>query len=168
MDAGQRVVVLGRIGAPHGVRGWVRLHSYTEPRAALLDYDEYLVGRENERRALRIDEGREQGKTLVAHFAGIDDRDAAAELRGADVAVAREAMPDPGYGHYYWADLEGLTVRHRGSRELGRVDYLLATGEHDVLVVSGEREILIPFVMDKVVKDVDLDNGIIDVDWEWD
>ena len=80
----------------------------------------------------------------------------------------RERLPETGGGQYYWSDLEGLSVVHRDGTELGKVDYLLETGANDVMVVKGEEERLIPFVMDKVVLDVDLAKGEISVDWEWD
>lgn len=166
--AGRRLVVLGRVGAPWGVRGWVRLNSFTEPRDALLDYEDCWLRRDGRWSEARIAESRPQGKSLVGRIEGIDDREAAIALRGADIGIARDAMPEPARGHYYWADLEGLEVRHTDGRVLGRVGYLLATGEHDVLVVEGERETLVPFVMDRFILGVDLDKGVIDVDWEWD
>ncbi len=165
---GPRLIVLGRVGAPWGVRGWVRLESFTEPREALLAYAECRLRRGEGWEAARIEEGRKQGRSLVARFAGTDDRDAAIALRGAEIGVPREFLPEPEEGHYYWADLEGLAVRHRDGRLLGHVAYLLATGEHDVLVVQGEREVLVPFVMGRYVLGVDLENRVIDVDWEWD
>lgn len=166
------------------MRGWVRLTSYTEPRDALLAYSNCFLrraegggdgggdggsdGGSDEWVAARIEASHPQGKSLVGKLAGVEDRDAAIAWRGADIGLPREQLPTAGYGHYYWADLEGLTVRHRDGRELGKVAYLLATGQHDVLVVQGEREVLIPFVMDKFILAVDLANGLIDVDWEWD
>nr|MDJ0906951.1 ribosome maturation factor RimM [Woeseiaceae bacterium] len=108
------------------------------------------------------------GKTVIAHLDGVDDRDAAAVLVDCDIAVDREAMPDAGDGSYYWADLEGLQVVRRDGTELGNVAYLMETGANDVLVVQGELERLIPFVVEKVILDVDLDNGVITVDWDWD
>ncbi len=89
-------------------------------------------------------------------------------MTGSDIGVDRDALPDPEEGHYYWADLEGLTVVHRDGTELGRVAYLMATGANDVLVVDGPAERLIPFVPGEVILDVDLAAGVIRVDWEWD
>jgi len=78
-------------------------------------------------------------------------------------------MPEPAEGAYYWSDLEGLTVEEKRGNVLGTVAYLLDTGANDVLVVRhGDQEILIPFVTGQVVTDVDLVNGVIRVDWEWD
>lgn len=164
----EQLIVLGKIGAPWGVRGWVRLTSYTDPRDALLDYRDCYLGGPGNWQPARIGQSRVQGKSLVGCLDGISDRDAAIAVRGAEIAVPRSAMPEPEQGHYYWSDLVGMTVVHRDGRELGRVRYLLATGEHDVMVVQGEREVLIPFVMNEFVLDVDLDSKRIDVDWEWD
>ncbi|MGH8194938.1 MAG: ribosome maturation factor RimM [Woeseiaceae bacterium] len=176
IKAAHRPVTLGRISGLHGVRGWVTVFSYTEPRAALLDYKEWLVGLPGAWTTATVAEGREQGKTLVVRLEGTRDRASAARCVGAEIAVTRDSLPAAGPGEYYWADLEGLEVRHRDGRILGRVARLLATGAHDVMVVrSGgeeggevEREVLIPFVLDRYVLDVDLDQQVIDVDWEWD
>ena len=164
----RQLIVLGQIGAPWGVRGWVRLNSYTEPREALLDYREFYLRQDGEWRIARLAEGQPQGKSLVGRLDDVTDRDAALQFRGAEIGVPREHMPDPDDGHYYWSDLEGLAVQRQDGQELGHIAYMLATGEHDVMVVRGERETLIPFVMDRFVLDVDLDKGLIVVDWEWD
>ena len=152
-------VILGRIVGLFGVRGWVKVHSYTEPREAVLDYRDWLLNRDGEWQPIGLAEGRQHGKSVIARLAGVDDRDA---------AVDRDALPDAEEGHYYWADLEGLTVVHKDGTELGRVAYLMATGANDVLVVDGAAERLIPFVPGTVILDVDLAAGVIRVDWEWD
>lgn len=165
-------LVLGRISGLYGVKGWVKVFSYTEPREAILTYKGSLINRDGHWRDVRLVEGRRQGKAIIARIDGIDDRDAAAELIGSDLGVVREQLPDTASGEYYWADLEGLKVVHRGGRSLGKVAYLLATGANDVLVVkdeaNGNRETLVPFVAESVVLDVDLANGVINVDWDWD
>lgn len=168
---GSRAVTLGRISGLYGVRGWVKVFSYTEPREALLDYKEWLVGGPEGWAPIAVAEARTHGQGLVARLAGSEDRDAAAAYVGADVAVPRERLPETEQGEYYWADLEGLEVRHRDGRVLGRVSRMFATGAHDVMEIRPEAqdgEILVPFVTGEVVLDVDLDNGVIDVDWEWD
>lgn len=154
------------------MRGWFRVFSYTEPREALLDYDEWLLEAGGRWQATALLEGRRQGRTIVARLEGIEDRDAAASWVGADIAVPRKRLPRTGPGQYYWADLVGLEVRHRDGRLLGTLDHMVATGAHDVMVVrpaaAGSNEILIPFVMERFVLEVDLGAGRIDVDWEWD
>ena len=161
-------VVLGRISGVFGVKGWVKVFSFTEPKEAILDYDIWLLKRDDSWQTTAVEQGKTHGKSVIAKLEGVDDRDAATALMETDIAVSREAMPETKAGEYYWADLEGLKVVHRNGTELGTVSHLITTGANDVLVVSGDQEKLIPFVMDEVVLDVDLDEGVISVDWEWD
>ncbi len=163
-----KAVILGRVTGLYGVKGWIKVHSYTEPREAILDYKDWLLLRDSGSQAVKLAEGKRHGKTVIARIDGVDDRDAAAGYVGNDISVARQRLPNTGRGEYYWADLEGLQVVHSDGRTLGKVAYLLATGANDVLVVQGDQEILIPFVQDEVIKDVDLAAGVISVDWEWD
>ena len=161
-------MILGRVTGLFGVKGWVKIRSYTEPREAILDYKDWLLLGNGDSQAVRLAEGKRHGKAVIARIDGCDDRDEAARYVGDDIGVSRDTLPDTQRGEYYWADLEGLQVVHKDGKNLGTVAYLLATGANDVLVVQGDREILIPFVQDTIVKDVDLAAGIISVDWEWD
>lgn len=164
-------VVLGHVSGLFGVKGWVKVYSYTRPASNLLEYPEWLVGRPQSWRPFRVIEAREQGKTLVAHLADaegrpISDREDAAALIDAEIAVARADLPDPEPGAYYWVDLVGLEVVARDGAVLGTVRAMMETGANDVLVVQGERERLIPFVMGAIVDRVDLEAGRIEVDWD--
>jgi 16S rRNA processing protein RimM len=167
-DALRQPVILGRVVGLFGVRGWVKVHSYTEPREALLEYRGWLLGRDGDWQPVEVAEGRQHGKGIVVRLQGIEDRDAAAELLGSEIGVDRDTLPEPEEGRYYWADLEGMTVENKVGTKLGKVAYLMATGANDVLVVDGPVERLIPFVPDTVILDVDLAAGVIRVDWEWD
>lgn len=146
----------------------MKVFSYTEPREAVLKYKGLLLGQEGSWQPAILAEGQRHGKSVIARIEGVGDRDQAAELIGAQIGVPKEALPEPEPGRYYWSDLEGLAVFHRDGSELGKVVSMLETGAHDVMVVKGEQERLIPFVMDKVVTDVDLVKRQISVDWEWD
>ena len=161
-------VVLGRITGLFGVRGWVKVFSYTEPREAVLNYKRWLLRRHDEWQPVSVAEGKRHGKTVIARVEGFDDRDRSAELVGSEIGTPRDEMPDTADGQYYWTDLEGLRVVHTDGSELGTVAYLVETGAHDVMVVKGDTERLVPFVRDKVIIDVDLEEGLITVDWEWD
>ena len=162
-------VILGRISGLFGVRGWVRVHSYTDPREAILEYANWLIETAGEWRPAAVAEGKPHGKTIVARIDGVDDRDAAAELMDALIGVDRSELPAPQAGEYYWSDLEGLTVEQEDGETIGNVAHLIETGANDVLVVrKADQETLIPFVTGEVVKDVDLANGVIRVDWDWD
>lgn len=160
--------MLGRISGLFGVRGWVKVYSYTEPREAVLTYDHWLLGNDGQWQPTTLAEGQRHGKTVVVRIEGYDDRDQAAALIGKEIAVSRDELPTAAEGHYYWSDLEGLRVLRSDGEELGRLAHLLETGAHDVMVIKGDRERLIPFVKDEIVLDVDLETGVITVDWEWD
>ena len=151
-----------------GVKGWMRVFSYTRPREAILNYDRWHLRTDNAWRTVTVAEGKRHGKSVIVHFDDVDDRDQAAELVDCDIAIERAELPATEDGSFYWADLEGLQVVHKDGTELGRVAYLLETGANDVLVTTGEPERLIPFIVDKVILDVDLAAGVITVDWEFD
>ena len=102
----------------------------------------------------------------VVILEGIADRDAAEALPGVEVAVWRDGLPALAEGEFYWSDLVGLTVATTEGVDLGVVDRMMETGANDVLVVKGERERLIPFLMDDVVRQVDLEAGHMEVDWD--
>ena len=144
------------------------MFSFTQPREAILDYDRWYLQRKGDWQATSIREGKRHGKTVIVQIEGVDDREEAALFVDCDIAVSKDDLPDAQDGHYYWADLEGLRVVHRDGTELGCVAYMMETGANDVMVTKGERERLIPFVADQVILDVDFDEGVISVDWEWD
>ena len=150
------------------MRGWVKIHSFTEPRDNILRYRDIALGSREEWKSAILAEGRRHGKGLVARFDGVDDRDQAAGLVGEEISVRRSQLPADAEGGYYWSDLIGLEVVNMRGQRLGTVDRLIETGANDVLVVQGDRERLIPFVRDSVISAVDLDHGRIVVDWEAD
>jgi len=158
------MLVLGRISGVHGVRGWVKVFSETEPRDNILTYSPWYLGASQA--AYKVAAGRLQGKGLVARIEGCEDRDQAADLVGQEIAVRRDQLPPPRADEFYWADLEGLTVETLGGTLLGRVDRLFSTVANDVLVVKAERERLLPFVWGQVVKEVDFELGRMRVDWD--
>ncbi|MBD3608971.1 MAG: ribosome maturation factor RimM [Gammaproteobacteria bacterium] len=159
-------VVLGRINGLFGVRGWVKVFSHTEPRDNILRYSPWLVKHQGRWQELKLLNGQRQGKGIVAQIEGFDDRDKAATLIGADIAVYRDQLPPSAPNEYYWADLKGCRVVTTEGIELGQVKGLFETGANDVMVVKGERERLLPFVQQDVVIKVDLDERLIEVDWD--
>lgn len=163
----EKFVLLGKIVGVHGVRGELKLESYTEPRAQIFSYRPWLM--RSAAGEISVDEcrGRTQGKGLVAELPGIADRDAAVALVGTEIWVTRSVLPAPKPGEYYWSDLEGLEVVTVEGVALGRVSHLVATGSNDVLVVKdAKRERLIPFLFGSYVTSVDFDAGRVTVDWD--
>ncbi len=158
--------MVGRVGAPHGVRGWSQMWSFTDPPEGLLRHRRFEAKRRGQRQMLEVVDSRMQGERVLVRFAGVDDRDAAARLTGFELSVPRATLEPAPPGSWYWHDLVGLAVVTVDGTPLGRVDHLIATGVNDVLVVQGERERLIPFAPAQTVKKVDLEAGRIEVDWD--
>lgn len=169
--ASDRHVVLGRVHGLFGVKGWIKVYSYTRPAESILSYKRWWIGRPGDRRPFFVTDGRIQGKTLVAQLADdnksvLPDRDAAIELLDCDIAVARDDMPALPKGEYYWFELIGLSVVTPDGVQLGCIDSMMETGANDVLVVKGEQERLIPFVMGEIIQSVDTDEGVVVADWD--
>ncbi len=164
-DESQQIVV-GRISGIHGVRGWLKVMSYTRPRKNILDYNRWSLKQDDNWQEMVLLDGQPQGKGLIAQLEGVEDRDQARALLDADIAVKRSQLVDAPAGEYYWHDLIGLEVCNQQNEILGQVKELLETGANDVLVVEGKHRILIPFVKERYVLDIDLDNSIIRVDWD--
>ena len=164
--SGARRVVMGRIRGPHGVKGWLRVQPFTEARESLLDYPLWMLGGGDDWRDYRLQRGSPHGSGLLVSLAGVADRDAAQVLAGSDVAVWRDELPGLKAGEFYWSDLEGLAVVTGDGVHLGVVERLFETGANDVVVVAGERERLIPFIMDDVVCRIDLEAGVMEVNWD--
>jgi 16S rRNA processing protein RimM len=165
-----RRVVLGVVLGAYGVQGWLRIKPLGEDRANLLDAPQWGLRLGDIVRELTLEEAKEHGAVVVARLAGIDDREAAEALRGAEVTVPRASLPKAGEGEYYWADLVGLEVRNLEGERLGSVDGLIAAPAHDVLRIARDEtgsEQLIPFV-EPIVKSVDLAARTITVDWQRD
>jgi len=156
--------MMGRIAAPHGVKGWITLRPYTAETRSLLDYGTWWIGGDGDWQECAVIEGRAQGRALLARLEGCDDREAAASLRGKTVAVPRAALPVGGPEEYYWVDLIGLRVVNEVEQDLGRVTAVMQTGANDVLVVENGSERLIPFIA-QVIRDVNLGVGVIRVEW---
>ena len=159
-------VVLGRVSGLFGLDGWVRVFSHTDPRAGIIRYNPVFLQQRGQWREVAIEAGRAHGEGVVLKFADCADRDQAMQLIQALIAVRRPQLPPPQPGEYYWTDLEGLRVVTLEGIELGTVDSLFATGASDVIVVKGERQRLLPFVRDQVVVEINLEQGLLRVDWD--
>ena len=174
-------VVLARIGKVHGIKGWLRLHAYTESPEALLGYKQFQVspdsqgGQDSQNSSLEMDASRQQaGGVLLAHFKGYDAPETARTLSGLELTVAADALPPLEVGTYYWHQLQGLRVVNGQGQDFGIVERLLETGANDVLVVQpdahsiDDRQRLIPYLPGQAVTAVDLKAGSLTVDWEAD
>ncbi|MFT3905349.1 MAG: ribosome maturation factor RimM [Steroidobacteraceae bacterium] len=159
-------VVLGRIGGAHGVRGWVRVSSHTDPPQALLKYPLWQLCRagQTEPQAVKLVEGHWDGRQLRAKLEGIADRNAAEALNGCEVLVWRSELPAAADSEYYQVDLLGLRVRNLEGVELGTLSYFVEAPAQTVMVVQGAAEHWIPAAPPHLCK-VRMADGEIDVDW---
>lgn len=167
----RELVVLGKIVSVHGIRGAVKVYSFTDPIDNILDYKSWILRREDEQITAQLQTGRMQGKVLVAELANVADRDQARELVDFEICVYRDELPELASDEYYWYQLQGLKVITQQGQLLGRVDHLLETGANDVLVVKpcadsiDDRERLLPYI-DQCVLTIDLTAGELQVDWD--
>ena len=168
------MLVVGKITGCFGIKGWVKVHPYTAVPASFAAFGAWQLKRRGVYEAVVFDAVKPQGKGLVAHIRGLDDRTLAEQYRGLEIVVSASELPPLPTGDYYWRDLEGLQVWCQDGDEkvlLGSVDYLIETGANDVLVVKAcegsidERERLIPYLPDDTVLRVDLEGALIEVDW---
>ncbi|MGQ7244230.1 ribosome maturation factor RimM [Salinicola sp. V024] len=165
-------VVLGRLTSPHGVKGWLKVYSYSSPAEGIFDYPTWVLSMHGERQTRRLLDARPQGKGLVVRLEGIDTRELAEQWAGAEVLMEKTALPELDSGEYYWHQLEGLEVSTRDGVKLGRVDHLFETGANDVLVIKpsegslDDRERLLPFLPDDVIVQVDLGAQSMIVEWD--
>ncbi len=173
-DSAQSIVILGKLAGVHGVRGALKVLSWTDPREEILELGPWLLGNPKDRQILdnyqpvKLTSGRAQGKSLVVTFSEVDDRNKAETLIGQLIAIRQQDLPQADQGSWYWRDLVKLQVVTLEGYDLGRVSEIMPTGANDVLVVKGERERLIPFVADQYIKQIDLEAGVITVDWDRD
>jgi 16S rRNA processing protein RimM len=167
-DRAPKMIVVGCIGSPHGIRGWMKLFSYTQPADNILHYKHWFIqAREDWQPVVMADlkiESATNGHIRIK-FANCENPETARLYTNLLIAISREDLPALSLGDYYWSDLEGLTVVNIEGILLGQVSHLFSTGANDVLVVKGERERLLPYIKDIIVS-VDLAKGEIKVDWD--
>lgn len=173
MPAAEEMIVLGKIVSVHGIRGEVKVYSFTDPLDNLLNYRRWTLKRGTEVRQAELVSGRVQGNVLVAKLKGLDDREVARTYADFEILVPRSELPELDDGEFYWSQLEGLKVIDTNGQLFGILDHMLETGANDVMVVKpcagslDDRERLLPYT-EQCVQSVDLAAGEIRVDWDAD
>lgn len=171
-ESADDMIAVGHVSAPHGIKGWVWVHSQTDPVSNIFGYRPWYLKSRDGFRQIKVVEWREQGKGVVALLDVVTDRNDAEALRNQEIWVPKSALPELEEGDYYWSDLVDLEVRTEAGQLLGIVHSLMETGSNDVLVVQGNadsldrNERLIPWLPGSVVKNVDLVGRVITVDWD--
>jgi len=167
MDQRDDEICVGHVTGVQGLKGWVKVFSITDPRENIVKYSPWMLKATDATQTFEV-EGRLQGRLVLAKLAGIESREAAAELVGKKIYIWPEQLPALDQDEYYWSDLIGMKVESLTAEVFGQVDDMMETGANDVMVIKGDKERLIPFVLDDIVKEVDLANRRIVVDWQAD
>lgn len=173
MKVEDKSLVLGKIGAVYGIKGWVKVHSFTDNPEAIFDYSPWSLKLGGRVQSAEVTEWRRHNNGLIAKFQGVNDRDLAQQFVSMEVVVDSDSLPELPEGEFYWKDLIGMRVKTTKGYDLGQVADILETGSNDVLVVSankkdafGKKERLIPYVESQVITNVDLSEKEIEVDWD--
>lgn len=162
-----RRIIIGAVSGSYGVKGWIKVRSFTDPPENILTYEPWWLENKGSSQCWQVRAGKVHGPgAVVVELAGLDTPEQAQALKGLQVAVDRDRFPPPAPGEYYQVDLLGLTVRNLKGCVFGKVTEVMPTGANDVLIVDGERERLIPFVQPDTIRSVDLQSGVIEVDWD--
>ena len=162
---------LGKISGVFGVKGWVKIFSHTSPRQQIVKYSPLYLRKNGKWQAVKVVKGHKQGKAVVAQLEGVDDRDQAFALIGTEIAIKQNQLPTLSNDSFYWADLEGVSVFTLEDIKLGKIEWVFDTGSNNVIVVKGEldgkkKDHMVPWIMDDVIKSVDLEASRIVVDWD--
>ena len=169
----EQQITLGKVGAVYGIKGWLKIHSFTGETDAILDYFPWSLKLGNKTQTVDITDWRKHNKGLIVKVAGIDDRDVAQALVGSEIQTSEAALPELSQDDFYWRDLIGMSVVTNKGYDLGVVSDMMETGANDVLVVKAnlndgfsKKERLIPYLFEQVIESVSIENKQICVDWD--
>ena len=171
MSQASDTIVIGKIGAPYGVKGWVKITTYTEEIEGVFSYSPWLLGEVG--KEYTVDVWRTHNKGVVAKLIGVENRDDAESIKNLDISIKAEQLPQLTDDEYYWRDLVGMQVITEAGYNLGTVKELFETGSNDVMLIRanpndafGQKERMVPFLFDQVIKQVDMQARTIKVDWD--
>lgn len=169
----ENLIVVGKFGACYGIRGWLKIHSFTEDSESIFDYQPWYIQRAGKWQVVEPEAFKPHNQDTIVKIKGIDDRDLANALTNIEIFVDADQLPELTDGDFYWKDLIGCRVVTVAGYDLGQVTDLMETGSNDVLVVKanlkdafGAKERLLPFVEQQVIKNIDLSAKTIVVDWD--
>ena len=173
MSSASESLIVGKIGAPYGVKGWVKINSFTQNAESIFDYEPWTISLEQgSSQSIKVDQWKFHSKTLVAKLVGVDDRNDAELVKNAEISILTSQLPELD-NDYYWKDLIGMQVVTNKGYDMGVVKDMFETGANDVMLVKakindafGQKERLLPFLHDSVVLEVNKDGKTITVDWD--
>jgi 16S rRNA processing protein RimM len=156
------LVVMGQVIAPFGIKGWLRIRSFTDEIGTLASFPHWWLQLESGWKMFQLEDSSVGSKGLTALLAEIGDRTQAESVSNAQIAISRSALPQLDADEFYWADLIGFSVETPLQAKIGVLEGLLETSAADVLVVKGDADHLIPAAL---ILEVDMDGKRVTVDW---
>ena len=160
-------IYLGKITGVHGIKGWLKIQSFSSPPENILNYPSWIIYNQGEEDFYSIEQGRKQNNKIVVKLEKIDDRNTAESLINSKILILRSDLPKLSNENYYWSDLVGLSVLNSEEKVIGKIESLIETGANDVMVIITlkDERILIPFVMHEIIKEVSVEQNYIKIDW---
>ncbi|MDG2297375.1 MAG: ribosome maturation factor RimM [Gammaproteobacteria bacterium] len=160
-------ILVGKISNPHGIKGWVKVISFTDPIENILSYKQWIISDKETEKTYYLEDSRVQGNKIVIKLENVNDRNDADLLKNLQIQVNRSDLPELDQNSYYWEDLVDFNVIDIKGNHVGKVDSLFRTGSNDVLVIIDETKerLLVPFIMEEVIKYIDLAKELISIDW---
>jgi len=162
----EQKLCIGKISGVFGIKGWIKVFSYTENKENILNYSPWFLQKDSQIKTFDVLSGQVQGKAIVACLDGINSRNEAELLLGWRIYIDADQLPPTQPDEYYWSELVGLKVQTLSGLNIGVVDHMLETGANDVVVVEGEKQILIPFLQPETITSIDLEAGLMTVNWD--
>jgi 16S rRNA processing protein RimM len=173
MSQSEELILVGKIGAAYGIKGWFKVNAYTEVPEGIFEYSPWFVTTNGQQQQVSVAEWRRHNKGLIARFDNVNDRNDAEAWLHSEIHVLANQLPELEDDEFYWRDLNGMQVVTQQGYDLGKVSGLMETGSNDVLVVEanktdafGKTERLVPFIQDEVIINVDKEQNTITVDWD--
>lgn len=161
-------VIVGRFGRPHGIKGFVTVHSFTEPNDNILSYSDWHVSLNGQWQVIKLLSVQIHNKAIVAQIEGFPERESVARLTNIEIAIRKDQLAPLAPGEYYWHQLVGMKVINQQGQAFGEVVEVMPTGSNDVLVVQGEKRHLIPYLPEQFIIEVNDESQTITVDWDMD
>ena len=160
-------IYLGKITGAHGIKGWLKIQSFSSPPENILNYPQWIINNQGEEDFYSIEQGRKQNNKIVVKLEKIDDRNTAESLINSKIQILRSDLPKLSNENYYWSDLVGLSVLNSEEKVIGKIESLIETGANDVMVINAlkDERILVPFVMHEIIKEVNVELNYIKIDW---
>ena len=160
-------IYLGKITGAHGIKGWLKIQSFSSPPENILNYPQWIINNQGKNDFYTLEQGRKQKNKIVVKLEKINDRNTAESLINSKIQILRSDLPKLSNENYYWSDLVGLSVLNSEDKVIGKIESLIETGANDVMVINTTKDerALVPFVMHEIIKEVNVELNYIKIDW---